>query len=126
MLQPGQIPAVFGQLSGRNPTKRWRICLNNDALSADTEGIESRFGADCSVCLASEAEGLQHQLDNFFPNVALVEGVIKAVDTDEESPVKEFILEDQGRLLMLDFWSPEILYQQKVYHVGAKDSTAVI
>ena len=78
----------------------------NDASSTDTEGIESRFGADCSVCLASEAEGLQHQLNNFFPNVALVDGVIKAIDTveDEELP-KEFILEDQGRLLMLDFWN---------------------
>ena len=103
MLQPTQIPAVFGQLSGRNPTKRWRICLNNDALTTKTEDIESRIGADCAVCLASEGEGLQHQLDNFFPDVNLVEGVIRVVP-NEHDRIQQFVLEETGRKVLLSFW----------------------
>ena len=54
MIQPSQIPTVFGQLSGRNPTKRWRIVLNNDSLTTKTDNIQSRFGADCKVRVASK------------------------------------------------------------------------
>ena len=104
MLQPTQIPAVFGQLSGRNPTKRWRICLNNDALTTNTDDIESRIGADCTVCLASEVEGLQYQLDNFFPRVERTEGGgLRFLDGAQE-PLKQFILEEKGRKILLSFW----------------------
>ena len=55
------------------------------------------------VCVASEAEGLGHQLDNFFPKVLIDGGAIRLAD-GEQKPSADFALDEKGRQIMLSFW----------------------
>ena len=103
-IQYTQVPAVFGTLSGRNPTKRWRVCLNDDSLTTSLDGIEERIGGDMATCEASEVQGLQHQLSQFFKKVTKAGNSIE-VAAGQVTPRKEFRLEAKGRKILLGIWA---------------------
>ncbi|CAK0805889.1 unnamed protein product [Prorocentrum cordatum] len=99
--------AATGQCSGtaqetfrRDSTAS--VELVRDGLSPEIMDVPMP-GHCYEVCIASEAEGLGHQLDNFFPKVRLVNGAIRMAE-GEQKPRADFDLDDNGRQSMLSLW----------------------
>ena len=102
--QISQVPAMLSKNSGRNPTKRFRIVLNNDALTTDEEGLESRVGAPMTACRKAEVVSLEKQMDLLHPDVTLVDGDICVAGEHPHPRPLIFESDELGKKLLILFW----------------------